>query len=391
VRLVSVSLVAVLAGCQQELPPPAPVPPAPVSPSGAPLVLHDLLVAPDGHVLEHLPGFSQYDIAIPSGPHLFAARDLTVDTATAMVTKSAPPLAFDDRHLVRREPDGRARWTQDLAGVHSVRPPDVAVGGGRALAAIDDELHAFDDATGAPVWSAKVSGDRLRIAGDTAYSVMCGGAGEHWLIGTALADGKERFRSDLAVACDPTLEIVNKLVIVTDERHREMRIFDLAGNPLTQLAEVGAGSGLALGSTTILVTDVRVVALGPDANVLWQREHPRNTFVGGNALAELPGGDFVLANYGAIDDSGVDLVRLRRDGSEVWHSCAAPLGVGHSEYEHFAYIEVRGDALLVASEGSYGAFLEQLAVRTGTREKRCVYEAEQGVVNGCAPISKPCR
>ena len=143
--------------------------------------------------------------------------------------------------------------------------------------------------------------------------------------------------------------------------------------------------------TTVLVTDVRVVALGPDANVLWQRDHPRNTFVGGNALAELARRRLRARELRRGRRSGVDVVRLRRDGSEVWHSCAAPLGVGHSEYEHFAYIEARGDALLVASEGSYGAFLEQLAVRTGTRERRCVYEAEQDVANGCAPIRKPCR
>ncbi|MEP6862107.1 MAG: PQQ-binding-like beta-propeller repeat protein [Deltaproteobacteria bacterium] len=379
-------------GCQQELPPPPVTPvPQPVRVAGPPFVLHDLLVAENGAVIEHLPGFAQDDVAVPSGPHRFTARDLTVDTETALVIKSAPPIAFDDHHLVRREVDGRARWTQALEGVRSVRPPDVAVGGGRALATIDNQLHAFDDATGKALWSANVSGDRLLVAGDTAYSVMCGTATDHWLIGTSLADGKERFRSELAIGCDPEVQVVNKLVIVTDSGHHQTRIFDLAGHQLARLAEVADGDALALGTTTILVSDLRVVALGPDANVLWQREHPDNTFVAGNALAELPGGDLVLANYGAISDSGVDLVRLRRDGSEVWHSCAAPLGVGHSEYEHFAYIEVRGDALFVASEGSFGAFLEQLAVRTGEREIRCVYDAEQRVANACAPIRKPCR
>lgn len=378
----------VLAACQQDFPPPPPVTPAPAP--GPPLVLHDLLVAEDGAVIEHLPGLTQYDVARPSGGHRFAVRDLTVDTTTALVTKSAAPIAFEDQQLVRREPDGRARWTQTLDGVRTVRPPDVAVGGERALAVIDSSLRAFDDATGKPVWSTDGAGDRVHVAGDTAYSVRCNGV-DHALIGTALADGKERFHSELPLACDPELRIVNQLVIVTDDHLRQTRIFDLAGHLLARLAETVEGGALALGSTTILVTDVRVVALGRDADVLWQRDHPRNTFVGGNVLAELPGGDVVLANYGAINDSGVDLVRLRRDGSEVWQSCAAPLGVGHSEYEHFAYLEVRGDELFVASEGSYGAFLEKLAVRTGTREMRCVYGAEQGVANGCAPITTRCR
>lgn len=387
-------MVAAVAGCQQELPPSAvkPAQPAPVARpvSGPPVVLHDLLVSADGNVVEHLPGLTQYDIAVPSEPHRFAVRDLTVDAETATVTKSAPPAAIEDHLLVRREPDGRARWTRGLSGSRSIRRPDVAIGPGRVLAAIGDRLHAFDDVTGAPVWNANLPGDRLQVVGVLAYSVTCDFS-NHALVGVAVADGKERFRSDLAVACDPTLQIVNNLVIAADQRHRTTRIFDLSGRPLAKFDELVQGPGLALGTTTILVTDVRVVALGPAANVLWQRDLPRNSFTGGDAVAELPGGDFVLAQYGTINDSGVDLVRLRRDGSEVWHSCAAPLGVGHSEYEHFAYLEVRGDELLVASEGSYGAFLEQLAVRTGTREKRCAYEAEQGVANGCAPISKPCR
>jgi hypothetical protein len=116
----------------------------------------------------------------------------------------------------------------------------------------------------------------------------------------------------------------------------------------------------------------------------------RNTFVGGNQVVELPGGDFILANWGAINDSGVDLVRLHPDGTPVWHSCASPLGVGHSEYEHLAYVEARGDALFVASEGSYGAFLEKLSVATGERERRCVLNAEQNVATGCTRPQRSC-
>jgi hypothetical protein len=356
-----VACVAIV-GCQQDLLTPPSVPPRV---AGPPIVLHDLLVAPDGMVVQHIEGATPYDIAVPSGPHSFTVRGLLVDTTTG----STVPV---------------------IDGERAVRAPDVAISSDRVVTAHDGVVQAYDDKKGTSVWTAPVAGDRLHVAGDTVYSVICT-LSEHSLIGLALADGKERFRSDLAIGCDPTLEIVNELVIVSDLSHRNTRIFDRTGHLLVQLSEVVQGHGFALGPTTILVTDLRVVALGRDANVLWQREHPRNTFAGGGAFAELPGGDFVLASYGTSSDSGVDLVRLRPDGSEVWHSCAAPLGVGHSEYEHFAYLEVRGDALLVASEGTYGAFLEQLAVRTGTREKRCVYEAEQGVANGCAPISKPCR
>jgi outer membrane protein assembly factor BamB len=364
------------------------VPSVPARVTGPPIVLHDLLVAPDGMVVQHIEGATPYDIAVPSGPHSFTVRGLIVDTITGQTVNAVEPAAFEDRKLTRRDADGRARWVGAVEDAPSVRPPDVAISSDRVVAAHDGVVQAYDDKKGTSVWTARIPGDRLHVAGDTVYSVMCTQS-EHSLIGLALADGKERFRSDIAIGCDPTLQIVNDLVIVSDESHHQTRIFDRAGHQRAELSEVVQGDGLALGSTTILVTDIRVVALDPDANLLWQRK--QDSFVGRARIAELPGGDFVLASYGAISDSGVDVMRLRRDGSEVWHSCAAPLGVGHSEYEHFAYLEVRGDALLVASEGSYGAFLEQLAVRTGTREKRCVYEAEQGVENGCAPIRKPCR
>ena len=396
-----------LVACQQKGPPPpavAPSTPAPIANttgpapavSHTPFVIHDLLVREDGTVLHPLPDLTAYDVAVPDGPHRFKVRDVVVDTAADTITKSPPPVTFDhDGKLARIEPDGRVRWTTVLKGVHSVRPPDVAIGGHRVVATIDNTLHAFDDTTGKPVWTSNIDGQRLHVEGDTVYSTMCNEpTHDHWLIATALADGAERFRKPLPMGCDPSFTVDNGLLILVESHPAQTLIFDLAGQQLAKLDEqtqaVSGNASRPLGKTMLLVTDKHLMAIDATARVLWTHDPLKNTFVSGNQLAELPNGDVVIANYGAINDSGVDLIRLHPDGSIAWRSCAAALGVGHSEYEHFAYIEVRGDELFVVSQGSYGAFLEKLSVVTGARERRCVFGGDQGVAVGCTQPA-PCR
>jgi hypothetical protein len=88
----------------------------------------------------------------------------------------------------------------------------------------------------------------------------------------------------------------------------------------------------------------------------------------------LPDGDLVIANYGAISDSGVALYRIHAiDGTVVWRASVPGLGVPHSQYEHLAYVELRGDALYVVSEASGGGFLERLSASTGSRLTRWTY------------------
>jgi len=388
-------------GCQQELvPPPVPPPlPPPAPVAHTPFLIHDLLVGEDGAVIRKVPELTPYDVAKPDGAHRFKVGAWSVDTATNAVTKRIEPAVWgSDNKLVRYEPDGRIRWTQSIPGPRSVRPPDLAVGGGFTLVAADGVVRAFDDANGTQRWTSMVHGDRLQIAGDLAYSTMCNEpTNDHWLIGTSLADGAQKFRANLSRACDPWLTVTDRFLVVVEDRPANTRIFDLHGKLLLELDEQTEGAGeapfggvLQAGTTTLLVTDKHVIAVDPNARVLWMRDHMRNTFVGGNQVVALPGGDFILANFGAINDSGIDLVRFHADGSYAWHSCSTPLGVGHSEYEHFGYIEARGDALFVASEGSYGAFLEKLAIATGERQLRCVLHADQNVAEGCTKPQRSC-
>lgn len=382
----------VLCACQRTAvtpvpaPPPRPAKPA-VAPAPtaahAPFVIANHLVAEDGRVVRTLAEIPAYAMAVPVGPHRFEIEGWTVDTATGSVTQLHPPAAFqpdpaaksDDDHflLVRDEPDGRVRWATRLHGMRSVRPPDLAVGGGRVVAAIDLTLHAFDDATGRPAWSAPVEGDNLHIAGDAVYSTFCNEpTHDHWLVANALADGARRFQVPLAADCDPDILIEGDRIFAAESRPpEETRVFDLAGHLVTTLHEqVQAATQVSHG--LVVVGDKHLLSLDPSGKVLWSHAAPPNGFVGGDQIVELPGGDLLVANYGAIDDSGVDVQRLHADGTPVWHAKAAPLHVSHSQYRHVAYVEPRGDELFVVSQGSSGAFLEKLSLATGARELRCV-------------------
>jgi outer membrane protein assembly factor BamB len=359
----------------------AAVAPAPARP---PFVISNRSVAEDGRVVRTLPGVSDGAIAVPVGPHRFEVEGFSVDTAANTVTRLHPPAAFepdpaagsddDDRYvLVRDEPDGKVRWSAKLHGFRSVRPPDLAVGGGRTIATIDLTIHAFDDATGRPLWSANVPGDNLHIAGDAVYSTSCNEpTHDHWLVANALADGAKRFQVPLAAKCDPAIVIQgDRIFAVESTPPEETRVFDLAGHLVTTLHEQ-VESAQPVSHGLVVVGDQHLMSLDPSGKIRWSRAAPPNGFVGGDDIVELPGGDLLLANYGAISDSGVDVQRLHADGTPVWHARAAPLYVSHSQYEHLAYIEPRGDALFVVSQGSYGAFLEKLSLATGARELRCV-------------------
>lgn len=349
-------------------------------------------------VVKTLDAIKPFQIALPDGPHRFKTRGFAIDTATLAFTPRSEPAAFDgETKLVRREADGRVRWSVPAKGYHSVRPPDIATGTGFTVATFDGVVHGFDDATGKLAWTQTTAGDRLYAVGDTMYSVKCNEpTKDHWLIGSVLATGVEKFRVPLALGCDPYVTVTDRFIITTEDHPAETRIFDLAGKQLLQLPEQASGTSeqafgsvLTAGTTTLLVTDKHVMALDDRAQVMWKRDPLRNTFVAGDQVIELPGGDLVIANFGMIDDSGVDLIRLRRDGSFVWRGCAAPLGVSHSKYQHIAYIEARGDDLFVASQGSFGSFLEKLSVATGERQLRCILAAND-VATGCTKPPPRC-
>jgi outer membrane protein assembly factor BamB len=362
----------------------------------APIVVNNKLVDPDdGRIVAVLPT-DVYQVAVPTSPHHYRVGDLDVDAATGATTKIFPAVEIENGSaspsVVRREIDGSVRWTTPLKGVRSVRPPDIVLGPGRVVATVDEALFAFDDATGAPAWKAPGPADRLATDGTLLFTTDCSvHSGPRWLVARRLTDGHEVFRRPLPAKLDPFMTLDDRFVLVVDD-HTSLT-FDHAGKELFRADETILGSPRApefggvlhpLAGDALLASDKRIARIDASGRVVWRRGPPRDTFVGMDDFVDLPGGDVLLANYGGISDSGVQVLRLRAaDGSVVWEARAAALGVAHSQYQHVAYLETRGDVVYVVSQGSYGSFFERIALPTGKREVRCLMQGEAQA--RCAP------
>jgi outer membrane protein assembly factor BamB len=173
---------------------------------------------------------------------------------------------------------------------------------------------------------------------------------------------------------------LNDWLLVVDDRDPDTRIFDTSGRLVMQLAEQvegdhghAWGATFAVGRDLVIVTYKHVMRVDPSGRVVWKIGPPINTFVAGDDVVVLPDGDLVIANYGQIDDSGVDVMRIHgHNGAPVWRAQVRGLGVTHSKYEQLVYIEARGDALFVISQAAGGEFIEQLALPTGQSQLRKV-------------------
>jgi len=86
----------------------------------------------------------------------------------------------------------------------------------------------------------------------------------------------------------------------------------------------------------------------------------------------------LLFGYGAISDSGVELVRFRPDdGKEIYRVHKRGAGVGHSEYEHTVWVRLRNGHLEIVSYGSYATWIEVASPDTGATLHRWVQRKTQ--------------
>ncbi|HEV7555272.1 MAG TPA: PQQ-binding-like beta-propeller repeat protein [Kofleriaceae bacterium] len=357
--------------------------------SHAPFAINNRLIAEDGRVVKTIDQANSYDVALPAGDDRYRIHGMVIDAATQTTRPDVQPAQIrnvdstNEIYALERFTDsGSMKWSRPLHGVRSVRPPDLAVGRDRVVIAIDSNVVAFDDGSGGSAWTANGDdGEHLTIHDDTVYYIHCNSpTHDHWLIGRSLSNGAQRFRAALPEPCDPSMRVDDRHVtVVEDSRAASTLVFDLAGRELYRLAETTAGDNIepwgalhVVGQVSIAVTDKHISAISDDGHTHWQLPPPDNKFVAADDFVDLDGGDLVIANYGAIDDDGVDMFRIApQTGRVLWHVRVPGLGVGHSEYYQTVYARARGDDLFVISQGSGGWFMERLAVATGVRELRC--------------------
>jgi outer membrane protein assembly factor BamB len=352
---------------------------ATVAPSSSPmhpLIIHDRLVDPtNAATVGHVVGVNSYAMAQPNrdGSHTWSIDALVIDGQTGSVVSQTDLLQLQSTAIVRKEPTGVVRWTVPFSGVRSVRPPDAVTAGGVAVVVYDETLHAFDDATGKPLWTAPGPADRLATDGTYAFVTDCtsGSVPTRSLVAVRLADGKQVWRSPIAAESDPDdIQVDARHVIVRDTSRRLMIVFDHSGKEVYRVTE--AVESTWVNPFGMLVFGDKTITQRDDAGrTLWTHAPLRSTFVAGNDVVPIQT-DILIANHGRIDDSGVDLVRLRADtGALVWEARIPGLGVAHSQYLHLAYLDVQGNKVFVVSQASGGSFFERVDLATGKREARC--------------------
>jgi len=343
-----------------------------------PLLINDRLVDPtDGHVRAKIAGVDHWRTAVPrhDGTHHFQIDDRLVDGRTGKTIAHLTRLAVEKGHLVRRSPDGKVRWRVPLPGVRSVRPPDVALAPGVALASVDDRVFAFDDATGRRLWHAPGPADRLATDGKLVFTTDCSVHGGHrWLVARHVKNGKRAWRASLSAKMDPdALVFAGRFIVVTNESPDLAIFLDHSGKRHFASKEA-LSSVRPLEDDLLLVSSKRVARVDAKGHVLWHRPPLASTFVAGNDIVPV-GGDLLIANFGRIDDSGVDVVRLdAKTGALRWETRVPGLGVAHSKYYQAAYLEMRGTEVYVVSQGAFGSFFERLDLATGHRELRCMLD-----------------
>jgi hypothetical protein len=296
--------------------------------------------------------------------------------ATARTTAARTNIALEGGAVALQDATGKQIWSTPLTGrLGSVRPPDRVASTERVVVAVDNALVALERATGKEVWRRDGPVDRLLIAGDVVVATECGShapTSKRWLVGRKLLNGDEAFRVEIPANADPRpMERIGDLFVLGDAGFTYF--IDLAGAARIKLDEELVTT-FPLGGDWLVVTTGRIARLDGSGKTLWEGKPVANRSVAAAGVVPLAGGDLVVFDYGAISDSGVEVVRLEpNSGRELYRVTCPPLGVAHSKYSHTAHVRLTGDRIQVVSHGSGGSFVEEIAPSTGKSERRTAH------------------
>ncbi len=355
----------------------------PVAPDSAsyPVAVGNQWVNPDsGERVGTVEGADAFGWAapVPGRPGVFRFGDLLADAQTgAKVGTAGEDVRIEEGAVVRYDADGKRLWSVTPAPpAGSVRPPDRVVVGDRVVVAGGTRLFGFDLGTGAPIWESDGPGDRLHAHGEWVLATSCAAGAlpqGRFLVARRARDGQEAWRLRLPDETDPDPIVdVGSLLLVRGERPGGgwAKLVDGSGKAVHEFAEavacvVPAGSGL------LVVGATGCARLEPASKSLWRVGAPAAGR--GDHAGAVPAGDgeMLVYTWNPIADSGVSVARIRlKDGSVVWKAHCDGLGVPHSKYWHRAYVELRGDRVLVVSQGAGGHFIDARDLRTGFRKTR---------------------
>ena len=297
-----------------------------------------------------------------------------IDVKTqAVVRVKQQEFRSDDETLTRLDASGEPLWSTKLGErLGSLRPPEVLADDARVFAAVSSGVAVLDKATGELLRTMKGPQDHLALYESLLVAVDCTSPGarpERWLVAYQSADGREAFRVALPTEEEPeTPVVVGKNLLLRGDKYS--LLVNAKGEELFRLPERISQLKELQTDQWIATSDKRIFALQKGGTISWEITGFEENFVHATRLLLLPDGDLLLYNFGAISDSGVELVRLDKAGKERWRSRCKPAMVDHSEYYHQAYVTLRNDDLIVVSQGSYANFIEIVDAKSGASKQR---------------------
>jgi hypothetical protein len=333
------------------------------------LISQTIVDAPSGTKLGDLRIADHARHAIPAGGPTFVVDDCTVDVADPAVLDLA-----GDR-LTLRVPGlgtdkGAVLWQRTLADAGASR----SAAGQRLLARecvvlprAGGGILALRRSSGETLWQKADSPGDLLLA-DADLVVAAGTVdGKARVCAFALANGAAAFRAELP-GRPLQLAAAPLGVVVLGDGY--LIGFDRAGPELFRLAP-GAQSVVAGPAGWFTLAGTRIEARDRNGKPSWSADLDARDYRDTRQLFATDAGDVLVVCNQRMSDSGV-LVQLRsgRDGAPVWTRDLGGLEVAHSKYRHLAYARVAGGHVYVVSQGSAGAFWEQLDLESGEQIAR---------------------
>jgi len=349
-----------------------------------PVMVNNKLIDPSsGRCVRVLHEASEYGTAepVPGLPGRFEVeaerRDGTsilVDASTRSVVEvTAPTARTHDDVLSLLNSRAQQVWQATLPGPGGTHGPSEAlIGRGLVVAAYEGGVAAYAIESGRRVWVSPGINDRLCLWRDLLLAAQ-----ERFMVARRLSDGSETWRVEIWAADEPEpIKIVGDHALIRTEPHLPEKntssslFVDVHGHVTLRLNEV-VYRAWPWEDGWVILTGKRFARIHRDGTTLWEHEEKRwraglDGLIHGEAL-------YTYA-WERRYDSAVRISRINmRTGEIVWNVACEPLRVPHSRYSQDVYVELRGDKLIVVSQGSSGSFVEVLSVKDGRHLDRWRY------------------
>ncbi|HEY2775930.1 MAG TPA: PQQ-binding-like beta-propeller repeat protein [Candidatus Binatia bacterium] len=371
-----------------------------------PVLVCDRFVNPiDGQTVGRVPGGSPYERSdpLPGKTGWFSHNNLAVDAATMTATTdgvmAVSGRTVRDSTISLLGEGGAVRWTHPF--FDSLRPPVWAEEVGIVVVPQIGGLVGISDASGEEVWRAKGPNDRLLAAHGLVVATD-----RESIVARRLTDGsdawRDKFPSPEKTDPEPTIAAGDLFLVGNRGGGSDgwTRAYSTDGSLQFVLdgETVHGARQIAPGGDVIVVTESeskpgpfpgrvgnyyvttssRTARLNRNGQEIWHVAPPipadEHTPAG---IYQLPDGSILVETHVSSSDTGVDVAKIDPvTGAVAWRVTASRLGVGHSFYWQYVYIELRGSEFVLVSQALGGHFVERRTIADGALVHRWQFPPE---------------